>query len=482
MITDDAMPITPNSDDELITLVTEAHNSVNKKTCLLNLNKAKQLCHKLIKEDNHNPKTFSFLVEIIADFANESSLPEARYKLWEDCLKAAFKAVNKFDDPAFVDMLARKTVDFLQDTFITVPVNTANRYLSAIKAKIDYFLCKLPQREQYKLLSRKSALLRNMSKYQPTQVAKNRMAQEALRCAQKAVSSNSESWDAHLELGLSFWHCSQFEKQDEQYSNFLKSSEDSIWESITIEPTVYNLFAICRFYRMTYQIAPFLECFDLFAKREYNKRRYLKMSYIYSEGVMQLWYSKYPSAAVNMRLSDAEKLLEESIDAGFNDARRIIDLAFIKAAKGEVEVGIGILKSLHSLFLDTAWNEIARLISEIHSEDDLLAQGFALGIADSSVWNKLGTFALSFLNDPALAMLMYKEALSLNRANAVAMTNLSKCLLLNDNSEAIHEANMWISKAASCAYPRFRWWRAVREQVKEKLPPLSTSPSQPQYF
>ena len=73
---------------------------------------------------------------------------------------------------------------------------------------------------------------------------------------------------------------------------------------------------------------------------------------------------------------------------------------------------------------------------------------------------------------------MYKEALRINPSNAIAMTNLAQTLLIIDTSDSILEAERWISKAASCADRRFRWWRNVREQICERK--LSLKGLQPQ--
>jgi hypothetical protein len=64
------------------------------------------------------------------------------------------------------------------------------------------------------------------------------------------------------------------------------------------------------------------------------------------------------------------------------------------------------------------------------------------------------------------------------------MTNLSKALLSVGSPESIREARFWISKAASCADRRFRWWRNVREQIEEVSPSasgLSVTPIKPRY-
>lgn len=453
-------------EEEISALLIEARSCIDRESSISVLHRAEHLCKRIMKEDN--PMGYELMVEILSELANESDLPSKRYKLWKDCLLEASRGIDKFNDALFAEALASKTVDFIQDLYITIPITEANHLLASVGEKIDYFLKKLPIHEGSHLLSRKSSLIRNMTKFHTTRITQEKMSQKALRCAQKAVNLNPDSWDAYLELALSIWHIAQFDKGDQQYHDRLKLSEDHFWKSISIKPTVYNLLAICRFFRYTYQTGPFLECFNKYLAREYNKRRLLQGAYVYGEVAMQLWYSMYPLKVIEHHIKDAERLLEESIDGGFGDARHIIDLAFIKAARGEINVGEDILKTLHSLSRDRSWTKIAEIVSKIGSADDLVAQGFALGIADSSIWNKLGTFIKDFLGDLSLAIVMYKVALRLNPSNAVAMTSLAQALLNEDNPESTQEAERWISKAASCADRRFRWWRNVREQVREK--------------
>lgn len=176
-------------------------------------------------------------------------------------------------------------------------------------------------------------------------------------------------------------------------------------------------------------------------------------------------------------LEDADRLLEEAFDAGYADARHIVDLAFIKAARGEVSAGLEIVKLLHPVGEHTSWTQVAEVISNKELGSDLVAQGFALGINKSSIWNILGTYAKRFLDDLSLAISMYRTALKLNPSNAVAMTNLSRALLEQGTLEHAREAQRWISKAASCADRRFRWWRSVREEVTRTLEGLGLDQS-----
>ena len=470
--------ILSDAEKEVIVLLVEARSCVNKDKSLGILHQAENLCKKIMEQNN--PKGYELMIEILSELAEESALPLERHKLWKECISIAFRGIDKFDDPSFADRLASKTVDFVQDPYVTIPITEANHLLGSVGDKIDYFLKKLPIYEGSRLLSRKSSLIRNMTKFHAARITQERMSQKALRCAQKAANDNPDSWDAYLELALSLWHIAQFDKGEQQYHERIKLAEDHFWKSISIKPTVYNLLAICRFFRCTYQTSPFLECFNMYCAREYNKRRLLQKAYLYGEAVMQLWYSQYPQEIIEYYIEDANRFLEESIDAQYNDARHIVDLAFIKAAKGEVNVAEDILHSLHSLSRDTSWTKIVEIVVETTSSDDLIARGFALGIADSSIWTKLGTFAIVFLQDLPLGISMHKVSLRLNPTNAVAMTNLARALLDINTHEAIREADRWISKAASCADRRFRWWRNVREQVQQKVAAFTGQPPQTQ--
>lgn len=464
-----------NAEKEIADLIVEARSIRDRDKSVKTLRKAESECRKLIKEGK--PKGYALMTEVLSELARENDLPSKRYEYWKDCLSVAQRAIEKYDDKEFAIVLASKAVDFVQDTFSDITLPEANHLLADARDKIDYFINKkLPASETSRLLSRKASLLRNMCKFRPSRIAQQRISQEAIRCAERAVSEDSESWDAKLELAISNWHIAQFDKADEKYNKRLNSAENSFWESISIKPTIYNLLAISRFFRLTYQTNPCLDCFVRYALIEYNKRRLLQESYIYGEAGVQLWYSNYPEDIVRDYIEDADRLLEESIDAKYGDTRHIIDLAFLKAINGELNVAEDIIHTLHSLSKKMSWTKIAEVVSGTKSSDDLVKKGFALGITESSTWNKLGTFFYNFFQDLDLAVFMHREALRLNPVNAVAMTNLAQRLLNLGTNEAIREADRWISKAASCADRRFRWWRNVRERIQERMTDVSQQP------
>lgn len=457
----------PDAETEVKSLIFNAMSSTTKKDTIKSLLRAKSLCHQVASEKTR----CRLLVEITTRITEETVLPSRRHELWRECFKRCIQAIKNNNDPSIVELLASKVVDYVQDGHVTVMNSDANHLLSLVKKYIDTCFTGLPAEEQSLLLVRKSALLRNMSQFQATRLAEKGMSEESLRCAEKAVHVSPESWGAHLEQALSFWHLAQFERNHEHYNFRLEAAEDSFWDSITLRPTVYNLFSMARFFRLTYQAAPFLELFDLYARKEHDKREFLRNSFMLGEAAMQLWYVSHSSDITNLYLNEADTLLQKAINSECEEARHIVDLSFIKAAKGELAVGIDLISTLHSLEKSNAWTDIAKFVIDSDSDDDLVTRGFALGISDSAIWNKLGTFAITFLQDTMLAIQLYRTSLAINRSNAVTMTNLARALLMVGSDTALQEANMWISKAASCASRRFRWWKNVRDEIQEKVNP-----------
>lgn len=470
-----------NKTDEIRNLIVESRNASNKESCLANLTKAMEFC-----KQSHRPKTASFYgleSEVYSEIARMKSMPSERIAFWTEALNVLSTGISKLNDPELVERLGKKTIDFLQDPFVSIMLNDAVHILAHAKQSIDNSPREIPSELQSLLLARKSALIRQMAKLQTTRIQQEQMSQKALRCARKAVDVFPDSWNAHLEQGLALWYSSEFEKDDMAFHRRLEEAEQELWKSYSLQATVFNLLTLSKYFRATYQTLPFLECFDKYALIEHNKRRYYDESYLFAEGVLQVWYSGYPSTFTSSRLMEAEQLLEQSIDFGNSNARHIIDLAFTKAAQGDVYIGKEILGKLHNLSDSVSWTEIAVMVSQIGPGDDLISRGFATGITESSTWNKLATFAIDFLEDPNLAISLYREALRIQPSNAVAMTNLARALLSREERESINEANLLISKVASCASRRFRWWRNIREQIHQKLVDLdqnaikSTRPS-----
>jgi hypothetical protein len=195
-------------------------------------------------------------------------------------------------------------------------------------------------------------------------------------------------------------------------------------------------------------------------------RRVLRESYLYAEAATQLWFNDFPEATYRDHLKEAQKLVEAALAAGYRDARLIVDLAFVAAILDGPPSGLVILRDIHN-GTDLDWNAVARTAAEIDAVD-LASQGFALGMDQSAVWTRLGTFASRFLDNEQLAEALYRAAVRLNPQDAIALTNLARHLTRKEDSTSLQEAERLLLKAQNFADRRFVWWRHVLATVRER--------------
>lgn len=453
--------------EAVICLLAEAHNCGDRATAIAQTRRAQEKCRALIAENSGDG--FCLMAETWAELAVEAQLPSERYSQWMECLSIASRGLRKLGEVTILSLYVDKVIDFLQDPNIVVPIKEVNSLLALVTRTIDTFLDRKESSGRSGLLARKSAVLRCASRYKVARADQMKYSESAIRCAQKAVELEESSWVAHLEFGNAQWHIAQFDRGDKAFHVRIRQAEASYWRSVGLRATVYNTLAICRFFRNTYQTSPSLESFGRYRLLEVNRRRLLRQAYLYAEAVLQLWYAKVPSDVLDFYLEEAESLLEGSLGAGYAEARNVLGLAFLKAIKGELVVAEEILQTLHSLAKGTPWTKIAEIVCASQSAEDLITRGFALGVADSATWNRLGTFANDFLGDRRLASSMYRVAIRLKPSNAVALTNLAARLLDENTVDATREAARWISRAASCADRRYRWWRNVKQKIDERI-------------
>jgi|GEM_PF-1912425 len=452
-------------------LISNAKNSFNKNETVKLLNEAKGIANKLVKKEDY----FGYikLVEVLSELSFLTEVPSERVKLRTECLKKGIEALDKYKEIQEIALvLTDKLTDFLLDKYVILPNSDKQRYFTKIKSHIDYLIDNVGIKDAAALLCRKSALLRYLSKFQSTKILQEKMLDSALRCAEKSVAIGNLLWETHLAVGLSHWQKLKFEKGDENFNRRLENTQKSLRDSYLVQKTIPNVLSLCNFYRSTYQPMPFTKYFYEFLLLNPYKRQYFKQADMFSETAIQIWYGDYPKEMVNEKLEEAEKYLEEAINAGFNDAKMFLNLAFIKAALGEINVGFEIINSLYLNSKHKPWTEIAEMILKMKSEneDNLIKNGFALGVAESSSWNRLGTFISAFIKDDKLAISLYREAIKLNPNNAIALTNLARSICNSNNTlDNLYEAERLISKAASFSSPRFRWWRNVREIIKQKI-------------
>jgi len=347
-----------NSDiNQVKSLLVEARNSKSSISAKRLLKKAQMLCSNL-KEQKIS--IYHYLnTEILSELAYESDKPSNKSKYWVECIKESFTSSEFLSDLRYDIYFSRKIIDYIQDPNTCIMKNDANALFSNIKNKIDLHTDRAAPLDKARLLSAKSAIIRHAASFQTTHIQQNKFADESLRCATRSIGEYADHWSPYLELGLSFWYRSIFDRKDDEYNRRLMQCENYLWESVCLSPNIYNLLSICSFYRKTYQALPFLDCYSLYQKKEYNKRRYLRNSATFSEIILQLWYSGYPKEITGEYFNEAESLLEKAISYQCNEARHIIDLAFIKADRGQVEVGNKILEKIHNLHNSGDWSDIA---------------------------------------------------------------------------------------------------------------------------
>lgn len=458
----DPVTLSPQ-ESEVITLLLTARTDGNVSKARSHLEQALALCGSALLASCKIAS--SLRLEVLSELAKHSELATRRQKLWKQGIDGAYAAVGTHDDIRFMVQLLREVIDYTQDPYVCLSEREINTELAKARKLADISTRDRPNEEIAQLLSCKASLLRHMSKTQTTRIQEIEVCSKAIRCAQKAVKLSEGVWYSLLDLAECVWHSAQFEANEVRFNKTLSEAEGLFQQSVDKELNRINILALARFYRCTYQAMPFVSAYQQYERIEHNKSEYLRGSFMWAEGVLQLWYAKYPDELVVPLLQKSDSVLERAIDSGYGDARHIVALAFLKAAQGDTTTGTEVVKMLHPVNSEIAWVALADRIKNLVAEDKTLDAGLALGITQSGIWNKLGTYARRFLGDDELAEALYRTALQLSRSNAVVLTNLAFTLAKRGTPAQSQEAERLISKAASCADRRFRWWRTVREYI-----------------
>ncbi len=409
----------------------------------------------------------SLRLEVLSELAKHYEQATHRQALWKRGIEGAYAALRAHDDIRLVVLLLHTVADYTRDPHLPLSDRDINTELAKAKKLADDSAKARSNEEVAHILTCKAALLRRMSRTQTTRQQEIEISNKATRCAEKANELSGGAWYSTLQHAECVWFSAQFESNEVQFNRTLSQAERLFQQSVDSDLNRSNTLALARFYRSTYQSMPFVSAYQQYERIEHNKSDYLRGSFMWAEGVLQLWYAKYPDELVVPLLQNADSVLERTIDSGYGDARHIIGLAFIKAALGDTPTGTEVIKLLHPVRRDIPWNELANQIKNSAAENKTLDAGLALGITKPGVWNKLGTYAYRFLGDDELAETLYRTALQLSPSSAVVLTNLAFNLARGGSSIQLQEADRLISKAASCADRRFRWWRTVREYIAQ---------------
>lgn len=402
------------------------------------------------------------------ELALEATTPAERTAFWRKALTTVDPSGPSGEpELASASDLAKASsaiaVDCFQDVFSDLDFRARQTFLRSARDRIDAVLGKTADTSTIgELLARKSSVLRHLALGELTPQGRVRRLDESQRCASRGVQQ-VRSWSTVLELGLSEWALARHEASDEEYAIRLRRAEEYLSDPI-LESYEAAQLALARFYRLTFQSLKACHAFPRERAKGSSYRRILRDSYILGEAATQLWFADYPEELVAAHLADAQSLLESAIAAGYCNARIIVALAYVAAIKGGVEQGSTVLADICTK-ADVAWDRAVKLALDA-SPANLFEFGFALGIDQSAVWTRLGTFASRFLGDQELAEGLYRAATRLDPHDAIALTNLARFLVRHRLTSGSQEARRLIQKAQNFADRRFIWWRAVLAELE----------------
>ena len=404
-----------------------------------------------------NPSVEDRLVKswIQRELALESVKPTVRTRHWREALKA----LRDDEKPADLRLTWHRgsiAVDVVQDRYSDMEGDDKVRCLNDALSQIERAkVAPLSDPELGQLLGRKASLLRVRATYTEKRVGD---FAEPLKCAELAAKKNTEDLGLVLELGLSEWAYARHERTDAAYETRMRSAELHLKMALELEE---GRFSLARFYRMNWRPIEACAAFPVIDPSG-NWRRLLREAYILAEAVIDLETGETPVENYVEDRQRAMRLLERAIASGYDDARNIVDLAFLQYYDSNAKDADTILKDLMGgEAID--WNQIVDSLQTL-SPSDLAAQGFALGIGDAASLNKLGTFAKDILRDEGKAERLYRLAMNVDRSNPIPVRNLADLLMGREDDEgAVEEAKGLILKAKGLSDRRFRRWVPVGE-------------------
>lgn len=405
--------------------------------------------------------------QAFAELAEEENSPEKRTMRWNNALRALESRWKTSGDPQIAEAYGCVAVDCSQDNLSSLERVDQQRILLTARDYVDKYIDQVSDPAiSGSLLARKSSILRQLSLYDLSPETRIGHLQEGWRCAHRAVEQSKQAGTI-LELGLSEWALARYESTDKKYVSRLRQAEKYLTDRL-LENFEPGQLALTRFYRLTFRSIDACERFRSFLKRVKHVRRLLRQSHLYAEAAVQLWYANYPQTLplVERYLSGARSLLEEAIAGGYCNARLIIALSYVRGILEGPPAGETSLSDIIDR-ADISWQKALGIVAQ-RADSDLLAEGFVLGINQSGVLTRLGTFAADFLNNEELAAALYQAAVRLGPRDPIALTNLARFLIRTGDTDSLRYARRLLQKAQSFADRRFRWWRSVLSELEQK--------------
>ncbi len=399
-----------------------------------------------------------------AELALEQNTPGARTASWKRSLGALDAPSRRGSTPPQIaEAYAALAVDCFQDRLSDLDFRSRQQILHTAQDRLDQAISDTGEPAiSGLLLSRKSSVLRHIALSEISPDTRLRRLGEAARCASLAVQHERNMFTV-LELGLSDWVLARNETTDERYASRLRGAEQHLTDDLLRDYEPAQL-ALTRFYRLTFQPLKACAAFPRHLDRVSNVRQVLRDSYVLAEAAASLWFADYPERLVADYLAESRALAEATVAAGYRNARIIVALAYVVAIMEGPQAG----KTALSEICTSAGVEWDKMIEVALKSDqsNLLELGLALGIDQSAVWTRLGTFVGRFLDDPSLAEGLYRAAVRLDPHDAIALTNLARFLVSHGGPGSDQEARRLIQKAQNFADRRFTWWRTVLTQLE----------------
>ncbi len=445
----------------LLDILQSAHNTLNPVAAL-------SLYEKVRQETRDNKKTLHLYAQATRELAYLSTNKARRAVLWKETYTKLLKAsedINLY----FLEQAAITLKDMIQDEFNGLDVSFLRRELTNLFKQLS---CRISESDKIpeiksRLLARRSSLLRLRSeRFDIAPYQKRRTLEEALRCAEKAVSI-SETTGAQFELALCIWGNAMSAKSDKEYQIILERVESLLSSPYITELEVAKI-TLGRFYRQNYRPFEACETFDKLTDSVQHKRRFLLDIANYAEAAIQLWFQKYPEHDWKRHCENSLFLVREAIDSGYRNARMFVNIAFLHAIMGDNHAANCSLHEIADVSQDSIWNKLIELSLSPEKLDDA-TEGLCFGLNNGAVWTRLGTFVWTFYDDKKTAQALYEFAVKLNPCNPVALTNLARFYLVEDTEYSTIEVEKLLHKAGSYANRRFRWWKDILDKTSATL-------------
>lgn len=406
-----------------------------------------------------------------AALAVEASTARERRKCWEDALRSSRREMVESPGLDAVRRRALLAVDATSDRLAAFELNERNRELAAVTSDIDAVLSHSedPHRRSA-LLAAKATVLRHRGKHERVPSPRDTFFDSSIRCAEAAVREHPLPASV-LELGLCLSQRSGTTKDLERRQQMAGEAEGHLIRAVERGAGEVGRLALASFYRHMHRPLDAVDAFPLDGPHA-NYRRVLRSAPVLAEAAIELHYNGYPYGVVERALEDARALLDDAHRGGYGWARHLVDLAMVRALLDGPSAHETVLAKLFDESGDTDWIHVAELAAD--SGESIEQESFALGVDDSAVWNRLGTYALDFLGDEVLAERLYRQSIRFGSNTHLPITNLARLLIRRGEPSGLREAWKLLQGVSGSAPPTFPWWRRERDRLADavaSLPP-----------